>query len=240
MSTRKTLARRRLETKAHHEIDAWHHPGPVLCQATVIAIVDYDAGNLRSVKRACDAVGIDSVFTQDPDQVARADRIVFPGVGHARTAMETLARTGLGDALVSAFQRGTPILGICVGAQLLLDGSEEGPTRGLGLIGGMTRLLRPSDAALKVPHIGWNEVRATQPHPLLAELQPGDELYFVHSYFLDPSSSRQSYAVTDHGQTFCCAIGRDNVFATQFHPEKSGRLGLALLRRFASWDGGPC
>jgi glutamine amidotransferase len=206
----------------------------------MIAIVDYNAGNLRSVQRACDAVGIAAAFTQDPSVVAKADKVIFPGIGHAKSAMDTLERIGLREALLEAFGRGTPILGICVGAQLLLDGSEEGPTRGLGLIPGMTRRFQLSDPALKVPHIGWNEVRPTQRHRLLEGLQPGDELYFVHSYYLDASQPANVYAVSDYGGDFCCAIGRDNLFATQFHPEKSGRLGLELLQRFAGWDGVPC
>jgi glutamine amidotransferase len=205
----------------------------------MIAIVDYNAGNLRSVKRACDAVGIDAVFTQEPELVARADKVIFPGVGHARSAMDTLVRTGLRQAICEAFARGTPILGICVGAQLLLDGSEEGPTDGLHLIPGMTRRLQPGDPALKIPHIGWNEVRPTQRHFLLQDVAPGDEFYFVHSYYLDAAKDAV-FAVSDYGTPFCCAIARDNLFATQFHPEKSGRLGLRLLRRFAEWNGRPC
>lgn len=206
----------------------------------MIAIVDYNAGNLRSVKRACDAVGIESVFTQDPEIVAQADRVIFPGVGHARTAMETLEHTGLSDALKHCFQRGTPVLGICVGAQLVLDGSDEGPTPGLGFVPGRTRLLQTNDARLKVPHIGWNGLRIEQQHPLLEGLEDADELYFVHSYYLDPSDSKHVYATTDHGPRFCVALGRDNLFATQFHPEKSGPLGLGLLARFARWNGSPC
>jgi len=202
----------------------------------VLTIVDYNAGNLRSVQRACGAIGLDATFTQDADRVRAADRIIFPGVGHAKTAMDTLERTGLRDALIEAFERGTPILGICVGAQLVLDGSDEGPTRGLGLVPGQTRRFELSDPMLKVPHMGWNEVRVVQPHPLLEGLEPGDELYFVHSYYLDPTNPEHVYATTDHGGEFCCALGRDNLFATQFHPEKSGRLGLALLDRFARWE----
>ena len=205
----------------------------------MIAIVDYNAGNLRSVKRACDAVGVAASFTQDPDDVARADKIIFPGVGHARSAMDTLVRTGLREAIAQAAGRGVPILGICVGAQLLLDGSEEGPTDGLHLISGMTRRIQPGDAALKIPHIGWNEVRPTRPHFLLQGVQPGDEFYFVHSYYLDPDPACV-VAVSDYGKPFCCAVARDNLFATQFHPEKSGRLGLQLLQRFAEWNGEPC
>jgi glutamine amidotransferase len=207
---------------------------------TVITIVDYNGGNLRSVKRACDAVGIEALFTQDPDRVAQAERVIFPGVGHAHTAMETLDRTGLGNAVQHALARGAPVLGICVGAQLLLEGSEEGPTHGLAILPGQTRLLRTDDPRLKIPHIGWNAVQVERPHPLLAHLQADDELYFVHSYYLDPADARHLYATTEHGQRFCVAIGRDNVFATQFHPEKSGRLGLDLLARFAHWEGTAC
>jgi glutamine amidotransferase len=132
-----------------------------------------------------------------------------------------------------------PVLGICVGAQLVLDGSEEGPTKGLSLVPGTTRKFRLEDPALKVPHIGWNEVRVVRPHPLLAGLTEGDELYFVHSYYFAPSQPEHVLAQTSYGGAFCCALGRDNLFATQFHPEKSGRIGLDLLARFARWDGDP-
>lgn len=206
----------------------------------MITIVDYNAGNLRSVKRACDAVGIESVFTQDADAIASATRIIFPGVGHAKTAMEMLRSTGLVDALGSARDRGTPILGICVGAQLALESSEEGGMAGLGWLAGRTRRFAFDDASLKVPHMGWNAVDVTRPHPLLSGVQQGDEFYFVHSYYLEPAEPEDVYATTDYGGAFCCALGRDNVFATQFHPEKSGRLGLELLERFARWEGQPC
>lgn len=206
----------------------------------MITIVDYNAGNLRSVKRACDAVGVEAVFTQDPEVVAKADRVIFPGVGHARSAMDTLVRTGLGDAVRQAYARGTPILGICVGAQLVLDSSEEGETSGFGFIPGHTKLFRIDDPTLKIPHMGWNEVRVEQPHPLLQSLQQGDELYFVHSYYLEPAKREHVYATTEHGARFCVALGTGNLFATQFHPEKSGRIGLSLLSHFARWDGSPC
>jgi glutamine amidotransferase len=203
----------------------------------VITIVDYNAGNLRSVKRACDAVGIESVFTQDPDAVRKADKVIFPGVGAARSAMETLVRTGLDHAIRETVARGVPVLGICVGAQIILDRSEEGDTPSLGIIPGVCRRLRVEDPRHKIPHIGWNEVRAVKPHPLLEGLQPGDEFYFVHSYYPDPADPAHVYATTEYERTFCCALGRDNLFATQFHPEKSGRLGLALLERFSRWSG---
>lgn len=206
----------------------------------MITIVDYNAGNLRSVKRACDAVGIESVLSGDPDVVARADKIIFPGVGAAESAMHTLRSTGLDGALRQAHARGTPMLGICLGAQIVLDRSEEGAVECLGLLAGVTRKFVIDDPSLKIPHMGWNAVRVERPHALLAGLQPDDELYFVHSFYPDPADRECVHATSDHGGAFCCALGRDNLFATQFHPEKSGRLGLDLLSRFARWEGSPC
>jgi glutamine amidotransferase len=203
----------------------------------MITIVDYDAGNLRSVKRACDATGIDSVLSKDADAVARADRIIFPGVGAAKSAVDTLKRTGLGEAIREAYARGTPLLGICLGAQIVLEESEEGDVRCLSLLSGRTRRFRPADPRLKVPHIGWNDVRVERPHPLLSGLEPGDEFYFVHSYYPDPADPKHVFATADYGGAFCCALGKDNLFAMQFHPEKSGPLGLKVLERFAHWEG---
>jgi glutamine amidotransferase len=204
-----------------------------------LTIVDYNGGNLRSVQRACEAVGIASDFTQDPDVVRRADRLIFPGVGNAQTAMETLLHLGLDEALREALRRGTPVLGICVGAQLILDSSEESQIPCLGLIPGQTVRFRLDDPALKIPHIGWNEVTAVRPHVLLEDLKPGDEFYFVHSFYPRPADSAAVFATANYGGPFCCALGRDNLFATQFHPEKSGKLGLALLERFSRWNGSP-
>jgi glutamine amidotransferase len=206
----------------------------------VITIVDYNGGNLRSVKRACDALGLTSALTQDPDQVRRASRIIFPGVGAARSAMETLVRLGLDQALREAVLRGAPTLGICLGAQIVLERSEEGDVACLGILKGQTRRLPRLHESLKIPHMGWNQVRVTRPHPLLEGMRAGDAFYFVHTYYLDPEDPARVYAVTDHGFEFCCAHGRDNLFATQFHPEKSGPAGLALLERFARWEGTPC
>jgi glutamine amidotransferase len=206
----------------------------------MITIVDYNAGNLRSVKRACDAVGIDSTLTRDPELVARADKIIFPGVGAAESAMHTLSTTGLDEAVRHAFARGVPILGICLGAQIVLERSEEGSVTTLGLLKGVARRFRLADAGLKIPHMGWNAIEIKRPHPLLAAMEPGDEVYFVHSYFPHPEDERDVYATSEHGDSFCCALGRDNLFATQFHPEKSGRVGLSLLERFAVWSGEPC
>jgi glutamine amidotransferase len=172
--------------------------------------------------------------------VTKAERIIFPGVGNAASAIVTLNETGLSEAIKQAFTKGTPILGICVGAQIILDRSEEGDVACLGLLKGITRRFALQDPTLKIPHIGWNEVRVDHPHPLLEGIQTGDEFYFVHSYYPDPADRAHAFATTDYGQRFCSALGRDNLFAAQFHPEKSGRFGLEMLKRFARWDGSPC
>jgi glutamine amidotransferase len=206
----------------------------------VITILDYGAGNLRSVQRACLALGQASVVVNDPEGLRGAERIIFPGIGAAPAAMENLLQLGVVEALAERVREGVPTLGICIGAQVALDRSEEGDIPCLGLIPGVTRLFNFDDPSLKVPHIGWNEVRPVRPHPLLEGIDPGDEFYFVHSYYLDPSNEEDAYAVSDYGGDFCCAIGRGSFFATQFHPEKSGRFGLELLERFTAWKGDPC
>lgn len=203
----------------------------------MITIVDYDAGNLRSVKRACDAVGIASAISQDPDVVVKAERIIFPGVGAAPHAMEVLRSTGLGEALGTAYRKGTPILGICLGTQIILESSEEGPVETLGLIPGATVRFCLKNPALKIPHMGWNGVRVVQSHPLLEGIEDGDEFYFVHSYYPAPANTENVFAVTEYETRFCCAMGQNNLFATQFHPEKSGRFGLRILEKFAGWEG---
>lgn len=201
------------------------------------AIVDYDAGNLRSVQRACHEVGLDASIVGDPDTLRTADRVIFPGVGAAGAAMQSLRRRGLDDALKEVIARGTPTLGICLGLQISLEYSEENDTCTLGLFPGQVRRFKLADPQLKVPHMGWNEVREVRAHPLLAGLRPGDEFYYVHAYYPDPTDRSLVYAVSDYEQEFACALGRDNYFATQFHPEKSGRVGLRLLAAFSTWSG---
>ncbi len=203
----------------------------------MITIVDYNAGNIRSVERACAEIGVPAVVSSDAAEVVTAERIIFPGVGAAPSAMGSLRRTGMDKALRRAFESGTPILGICLGAQIILDSSEEGEQKCLGLIPGRTVRLRLRDKLLKIPHMGWNEVRVVQPHPLLEGIEEGDEFYFIHSYYPQPAGEENIYAVTDYDGDFCSALGYRNLLATQFHPEKSGRLGLKLLERFARWDG---
>jgi len=208
----------------------------------MIAIVDYGAGNLTSVKRALAYLGIRSriVLTGEELRSACADqttRIIFPGVGHARAAMETLRDRELDGALREAFRLRTPMLGICLGAQVVLSHSEEGDTPCLDLILGSCPKFRLPDKSLKVPHMGWNEIAVTQPHPVLRGVEPGDEFYFVHSYYPLPHDPAHVLACCEYGLTFPAAIGHLNLFATQFHPEKSGRIGLDLVRNFCEWDG---
>ncbi len=203
----------------------------------MIVIVDYDAGNVRSVQRACVEVGGDAVISSDPADVARAERVIFPGVGAAGAAMRNLRARGLDVALVAAVQAGKPVLGICMGMQIALDRSEENDQETLGLVAGRVRRFAFANPALKVPHMGWNAVSVRRPHPLLNGLEQGDEYYFVHAYYPVPEDPDVVCAVADYEGEFCCALARGSFFATQFHPEKSGRVGLGLLERFAAWDG---
>ncbi len=201
----------------------------------MITLIDYNAGNLTSVRRALDHLGIPSRITSDPETVRRADRIIFPGVGAAGAAMSVLRQRGLDSALKEAFAAGTPILGICIGCQIILDRSQEDDAECLGLLRGQAIRFSVTDPLLKIPHMGWNAVRVTRPHPLLAHLRPGDEFYFVHSYYPQPADASQIYAVSDYGGEFPAAIGKDNLFAVQFHAEKSGPLGLMVLENFSKW-----
>jgi len=203
----------------------------------MITIIDYNAGNIRSVLRACAETGAKAVTTSDPKTVAKAEKIIFPGVGAAPSAMEYLVKIGLDIALKNAFKSGIPILGICLGAQIVMDSSEEGPQKCLGLVAGKTVRFKLKDKSLKIPHMGWNEVKVVKSHPLLDGIKPGDEFYFVHAYYPHPAQKENVYAVAEYGGDFCCALGYKNLFATQFHPEKSGRPGLQLLERFARWEG---
>ena len=203
----------------------------------MLAIVDYDAGNLRSVQRACQRVGLDAEITTDAAVVEAADRIIFPGVGAATSAVDTLRARGLDRALGAAFAKGTPILGICLGAQIILEHTEEDGRECLGLIEGICRRFEPEDRQLKVPHIGWNGVKVVRAHPLLDGVRDGDEFYFVHSYFPCPVHQENVFGITEYGQPFCSVVGRGNLFATQFHLEKSGEFGLGVLARFGEWDG---
>lgn len=202
----------------------------------MITIIDYNAGNIKSVLRACNEVGAEAKITSSPKDITKAQKIIFPGVGAAPSAMGYLIKTGLDVAIKYAFKEGVPILGICLGAQIILKKSEEGDTKCLGLIPGTTVRFKLKDKSLKIPHMGWNAVKVVKPHPLLSSLKHGDEFYFVHSYYPSPSYNEYVYAVADYGGNFCCALGYKNLFSVQFHAEKSGRLGLKILEKFARWN----
>ena len=203
----------------------------------MIVIIDYQAGNLTSVVRSFRALGVEGEVTADPAVVARATRVVFPGVGAAGKAMATLRELGMDRALKDAFGRGIPLLGICLGAQIILAHSEENHnTPCLGLLPGRTRAL-PRLPGLKIPHMGWNTVRFLRPHPVFNGLPQAAEYYFVHSYYPDPAEQAMVLGVTEHGREFPSALGWRNLVATQFHPEKSGRFGLTILKNFLAWDG---
>lgn len=201
----------------------------------MITIVDYAAGNPTSVKRALAAVGVESVISADADVVRTAERIVFPGVGRAGATMAVLRERGLDQAVKEAFERGTPYLGVCIGAQVSLSHSEEDDTPCLGLLPGRVRRIPQLDPSFKIPHMGWNRIRLAKAHPVLADLAEQNEFYFVHSYYPDPAAADAVLATSDHGITFPCAFAYRNLVATQFHPEKSGALGLRLFERFAAW-----
>ena len=213
-----------------------------------VAVVDYGMGNLRSVSQAVLHVaagsGYQVIVTQRPEDVLAAERVVLPGQGAMRDCMRELQESGLKEAVLDAAAR-KPLLGICVGMQMLLEHSEEQDTPGLGLIPGRVRRfqlagrLQPDGSRYKVPQMGWNQVwqqsHGGTPHPVWAGVPDGSYFYFVHSYHAAPSEARHTAGVTDYGGRFTCAIARDNIFATQFHPEKSADQGLALYRNFLAW-----
>jgi len=203
----------------------------------MIHIVDYKAGNITSVQRALIHLGVESAITPDPDILRRSEKVIFPGVGQAASAMEVLRARGLDAALREAFTRGTPILGICLGSQIVLDRSEEGDTACLGLLPGVSKRFVFSDPALKIPHMGWNRIRLVRDHPVLKGVLAEEELYFVHSFYPQPEDPGCEIAECEYGSPFPAVIGRANLIAAQFHPEKSGPAGLRILRNFVEWNG---
>ena len=216
--------------------------------ANTVAVVDYGMGNLRSVSQAVQAAaagtGVQVVVTSDPQQVLAADRVVLPGQGAMPDCMRELRRSGLLDAVLDAAAR-KPLFGVCVGMQMLLDRSEEGPTDGLGLIPGevvkfdLAGRNQPDGSRYKVPQMGWNQVfqcgHGAERHPVWAGVPDGSHFYFVHSFYARTSDARHNAGEADYGGLFTAAVARDNIFATQFHPEKSADQGLALYRNFLHW-----
>ena len=216
---------------------------------TTVAVLDYGMGNLRSVSQALRAAaagtGHQVLVTQRPEEVRAAERLVLPGQGAMPDCMRELRASGLLAAVLEA-AASKPLFGVCVGMQMLLDHSAEGDTPGLGLIGGevlkfaLRGQLQPDGSRYKVPQMGWNQVYhsglASAPHPVWGDIPDGSYFYFVHSFYTKPSDTRNTVGQTDYGQPFCSALARDNLFATQFHPEKSASHGLSLYRNFLHWS----
>ena len=209
----------------------------------MIAVIDYGRGNLGSVEKALGHLGMRAVVTQDPRVIADARALVLPGDGAFHDAMANLQTLGLLAPLRRALDGTRPFLGICLGLQMLFDRSEEGPTAGLGMLAGEVVRFRadgmtsPTGNKLKVPHMGWSPVRQTRAHPLWAGIPDGSRFYFAHSFHPVPADPALTAGSTEYPSPFTCAIARANIFATQFHPEKSHRAGLQLLANFVAWDG---
>lgn len=208
----------------------------------MIAIIDYGMGNLRSVQKGFEKVGFEAVVTADPAVVLAAERVVLPGVGAFRDCIRNLEQGGFVEPILKVIAQGRPFLGICLGLQLLFTESEEfGLHKGLGIVPG--RVVRFPDVMteggekLPVPHMGWNQIGFKQPSPLFGGIADGSNVYFVHSYYVQPDDPAVVAATCDYGREFCAAIRRDNLVATQFHPEKSQAVGLAMLKNFAEMKG---
>jgi len=210
-----------------------------------VAVVDYGMGNLRSVSNAvrhvAQGTAFDVIFTSRPEEVRAADRIVLPGQGAIRDCMRELRDSGMLESVLEA-AASKPVMGVCVGMQMMLDRSDEGPTDALGLIHGdvikfeLAGRRQPDGSRYKVPQMGWNEVIQSQPHPIWAGVPDRSFFYFVHSFYARPSDARHSVGEAEYGTRFTAAIARDNIFATQFHPEKTADQGLALYRNFLHWN----
>lgn len=210
-----------------------------------VAVVDYGMGNLRSVSQAvlhvAQGSGVEAIVTSNPEEVRAAERIVLPGQGAMPDCMRELRESGLMHSVLEA-AASKPLFGVCVGMQMLLDRSEEGPTAGLGLIPGEVVKFRlegqrqPDGSRYKVPQMGWNRVHQAGAHPMWAGIPDDSYFYFVHSFHARTSDPRHSVGESEYGLRFTCAVARDNIFATQFHPEKSADQGLTLYRNFLHWN----
>ncbi len=204
----------------------------------MIGVIDYRAGNAPSVMYALERLGLDARLVDEPAGLAAVDRVILPGVGAALATIASLGDSGLIEPLrARVLDDRLPFLGICIGLQVLFERSEEGPADGLGWLAGEVRRFPDTD---RVPQIGWNAVRFTRAHPVTAGLPASTYCYFVNSYYAVPAHDEDVLGTTSYGVEFCSVVARDNLIATQFHAEKSGELGLRLLRGFAAWDGAPC
>jgi len=205
----------------------------------MIAIVDYKAGNLRSVELALQYLGAECAITRDPKTILAADRVIVPGDGAAESAMQHFNELGLIAPLRQVLDNGTPLLGICIGCQMVLAHSEEdGGVDCLGYLPGKVKRFQPSEKFTKIPQMGWNTMTISQPHPLFKDIENESEFYFIHSYYPSPEDPNNIYGETTYADaTFAAAFGNENLFATQFHPERSGRIGMKLIENFTKWDG---
>lgn len=207
----------------------------------MIAIIDYNAGNITSVARALQNIGQDFVITRETRKLNAASHVIFPGVGAAGEAMAYLREKNINVWLKKYFKTGKPLLGICLGTQIILDYSEENETDCIGLIAGSTKRfpekLIEEGELLKIPQMGWNNVELCRDHPVFKGVSPEAEFYFVHSYYPAPSDETVVLGTTDYGMNFCSVLAKDNLVAMQFHPEKSGRPGLQILKNFCTWRG---
>lgn len=201
----------------------------------MISIIDYKAGNLTSVERALKHLGVPCRITEKPREIVSSERVIFPGVGAAGKAMEVIRSRNLDKVIYDVIARKIPFLGICLGAQIILDKSEEDNATCLKVIPGVSR--RFPDVGIKIPHMGWNDLSIVRNHPILEGIDQRAQFYFVHSFYPDPESHVNIIATTHYGVSFASIIGVGNVVATQFHPEKSGRYGLHVLKNFCEWDG---
>jgi len=201
-----------------------------------LVVIDYQSGNLRSVAKALESVGVSPVVTGDAGEIASADAVVLPGVGSGPAAMDALRQRDLVEPIRECVASGRPFLGVCLGLQLLLDRTEEGDADCLGSVAGPVKRL---PGGLKVPHMGWNSVRFKQEHPVFDGIPQDSHFYFVHSYYAAPDDETWVAGTTDYGVSFCSIYAKDNVVATQFHPEKSGRIGLRVYQNFVKLAGQP-
>jgi len=200
-----------------------------MSNSPTIAVIDYQSGNLRSVVKALEAVGLEAQVTSDPVEVEKSHALVLPGVGSGRSAMDSLKGLGLVETLKQFAHSGKPFLGICLGLQLLLEDTEEGNTACLGIVSGSVKKL---PGGLKVPHMGWNDIEFSSEHPILAGIPKNSFFYFVHSYYAIPNDPQAIAGTTNYGLPFCSIYAKDNLVATQFHPEKSGPIGLKIYENF--------
>ena len=205
----------------------------------MITIIDYKAGNLTSVKLAFEYIGQKVKITDKAKEILHADKIIFPGVGAAKAAMDTIKKLNILDAINKVIADGKPFFGICIGMQLLFETSEEdGGTKCLGVLPGTVKKFKSNDKLCKIPQIGWNTVKIIKPHPVFDGIEDQSEFYFVHSYYPSCSDKNNIIGQTEYADAvFASAAGKENLVATQFHPERSGRIGLKLLENFSNWDG---